>query len=176
LGLSNGSVDDRSDGSGFQIHEDDSPRGASAPDPLANANNPQVPFSALSLRPTVEMPQNRIAAHHDARPGEQPARGFTSSAMAHHRQDFGDGLALLRVARGETGQSFREDRAIAGRRSATPFSDPETYDDRDALHWQIMEGPLIPAVPPLRDTPTRWTLRVRVALGLDKPMTFGPAD
>jgi hypothetical protein len=31
------------------------------------------------LRPTLEMPENRIAAHHDAKLGEQPARGFASS-------------------------------------------------------------------------------------------------
>jgi hypothetical protein len=122
------------DGSGLKIHEDGSPCGASAPSPLINANNPQCPTPALSLRPTLEMPKNRIAAHHNTKPGEQPARGFASSAVAHHRQNIDDGVALLRVASGETGQSFREDRALAGRRCAPPFSDPEPYDDRDALH------------------------------------------
>ncbi len=122
------------------------------------------------------MPENSIAAHHDAKSGEQPARGFASSTVAHHRQDIGDGVALMRVGRGETGQPFREDRALAGRRFATPFPDPEPYDDRDALHRQVTEAPLIPAMLPLGDGPTGWTSRHRVALGLDNPLTFGPAD
>jgi hypothetical protein len=71
------------------------------------------------------MPENRIAAHHDAKPGEQPARDFTASAVAHRSQDIGDGVALLRVASGETGQPFRKDRALAARRCASPFPDPE---------------------------------------------------
>ena len=97
-----------------------------------NANNPQFPSLPLSLRPTLEMPENSIAAHHDAEPGQQPSRGLASSAVAHHRQDIGDGVALMRVGTSETGQLFREDRAFAGRRLATPFPDPEPYDDRDA--------------------------------------------
>ncbi len=164
------------DSSALKIHEDGSTRGASAPGPLINANNPQFPSSALSLRPTLELPENSIAAHDDAKPGEQPARGFASSTAAHHRQDIGDGVALMRVGRGETGQPFREDRALAGRRFATPFPDPEPYDDRDALHRQVTEAPLIPAMLRLGDGPTGWTSRHRVALGLDNPLTFGPAD
>ena len=74
-----------------------------------------------------------------AEPGEQPARGFTARAVAHRRQDIGDGVALLRVASGETGQSFRKDRALAGRRSAPPFPDPKPYDDRHALQRQVTE-------------------------------------
>jgi hypothetical protein len=91
------------DGCGLQIHEEGSPRGASAPGQLINANNPRVPTSGFSLCPTLEMPENRIVAHHDTKPGEQLARGFASSAVAHHRHDFGDGVALLRAANGETG-------------------------------------------------------------------------
>jgi hypothetical protein len=57
------------DGSGFKIYKDGSTCGASAPSPLINANNPQFP-SSLSLRSTLEMPENSIAAHHDAEPAE----------------------------------------------------------------------------------------------------------
>src|SRR5579863_8134737 len=58
--------------SGLKIHEDRSACGASAPSPLINANNSQLPSLPLSLCPTLEMPENSIAAHHHAKAGEQP--------------------------------------------------------------------------------------------------------
>jgi len=61
------------------------------------------------------MPKNSIAAHHHAKAGEQPARSFASSAVAHHRQDIGDGIALMRVRRGETGsRSAKIERSQSG--------------------------------------------------------------
>jgi hypothetical protein len=64
-----------------------------------NANNPQFLSSAHSLRPTLEMPENSIAARHDAKPGEQAARRFATSTVAHPCKDIGDGVALMRVGR-----------------------------------------------------------------------------
>jgi hypothetical protein len=40
-----------------------------------------------------------------------------SKPVAHHCEDIGDGVALMRVGRGNTGQLFREDRALAGRQA-----------------------------------------------------------
>jgi hypothetical protein len=80
-------------GSGLEIHEDGSICRASTPGPLINATNPPFPSSALSLRPMLEMPENRIAAHHDAkldehlREGSHPAPWPITariSAMASH--------------------------------------------------------------------------------------------
>lgn len=48
--------------------------------------------------------------------------------------------------------------------------------DRDALHRQIAQAPLIPAMLSLRDGPTRWTSWHRVALGRDHPVIFSFAD
>jgi hypothetical protein len=69
------------DGSGLNVHQGGSACGAVAPGPLINANNLQLPFSTQSPRATLEMPENSVAAYHDAEPGQQSARGFASSAM-----------------------------------------------------------------------------------------------
>ena len=164
------------DGSGLKVHQDGSACGAFAPGPLINANNPQLPFSAQSPRPTLEMPKNSVAAYHDAKPGQQSARGFASSAMAHHRQNIGNGVTLTRVGGGETGQPLREDRALAARRVTTPFPNPEPYDHRNALHRQVVEASLIPAMLPLGDGPTGGTSWHHTALGLDEPAIPNPAD
>jgi hypothetical protein len=110
------------------------------------------------------------------KPGQQSARGFASSGMAHHRQNIGNGVTLTRVGGGETGQPFREDRALAARRVTTPFPDPEPYDDRNALHRQVVEASLIPAMLPLGDDPTGGTSWHQTALGLDEPAIPNPAD
>jgi hypothetical protein len=82
----------------------------------------------------------------------------------------------MRVRTGETRQPIHEDRPLAGRLFATPFPDPEPYDNWDALHRKVTEAPLIPAMVPLGDGSTAGTSWHRVALGLDNPLIFGPAD
>ena len=79
------------------------------------------------------MTENGVAARRDAKAGEQLARHLTSGAVTHHRQDIGDGVGLMRAGRGKSGQPLSEDQAVAGRRLASPFPDPELYNDRDPL-------------------------------------------
>jgi hypothetical protein len=97
---------DRIDEVGFGSHwnEEGSACGASAPGQLVNAKNPQRSCTAPSVRAALEMPQHRVPAYRDAKLAQQPARGFTSSSVAHRRQDIGDGDALAN-ARGEVAQA-----------------------------------------------------------------------
>jgi len=70
---------------------------------------------ARSLRPTLEVTENSVAAHHDAKAGEQLVRHLAA------RQDISDGVGLMRKGRGKSGQALGEDCAIAGRRLASPL-------------------------------------------------------
>src|ERR1700733_9160006 len=131
----------------LQVDHDRPAGRALSPTPVVDADHPKRCTHLVFGHVALQMPQDGIVAGRNGQAFHQSLRGSSTGRMAEQPYQFGDAMGPAGQPSSGRRQLLHTSLSPASTIAAAPAAKPELQDHGRTLNRQILQSPIMPAVP-----------------------------